>query len=187
MATILAKTGAQEPSLLLLLDEKAEVSESAKLLKKKMQESAGLEVEEEEPEEVEESDTISERRVVPQSVRARQLANPFLAPDFSLAEQRQVRTHRLAGWELLGPLFRSFEYAGDGAATSMHAAGPEHAEAARRPRADAAPGPADRRGRRRATAPSCSPTSPASARPPRRCSRPRPPTPTRCWWSPPTW
>ena len=56
--------------------------------------------------------------MVPQSVVSRQLANPFLAPDFSAA-QTTVRTHRLAGWELLGPLFRSFEYAGGGAPACM--------------------------------------------------------------------
>jgi SNF2 family DNA or RNA helicase len=55
---------------------------------------------------------IPERRVVPQSVVRRQLANPFLAPDFSSAEQRRSRSGRLASWELLDPLFRSFEQGG---------------------------------------------------------------------------
>jgi SNF2 family DNA or RNA helicase len=57
--------------------------------------------------------------VVPQSVISRQLANPFLAPDFSAAPQRPARARRLAGWELLGPLLNSFERAGAGAPASM--------------------------------------------------------------------
>jgi SNF2 family DNA or RNA helicase len=59
------------------------------------------------------------RRVVPQSVVSRQLANPFLAPDFSAAAQRTSGPRRLAGWELLGPLLSSFERAGGGAPACM--------------------------------------------------------------------
>ncbi len=72
--------------------------------------------------------------MVPQSVISRQLANPFLTPDFSAASQRTVRPRRLAGWELLGPLFRSFEYAGGGAVSCMPLPEPGSLEAARRPR-----------------------------------------------------
>ena len=49
---------------------------------------------------------------MPQSVVSRQLANPFLAPDFSAAPARRSASGRLASWELLGPLFRSFEQGG---------------------------------------------------------------------------
>jgi SNF2 family DNA or RNA helicase len=63
-------------------------------------------------------DPAAERRVVPQSVIARQLANPFLVPDFSAAQRARSGPRRLAGWELLGPLFRSFEYSG-AASSSM--------------------------------------------------------------------
>jgi len=56
---------------------------------------------------------------VPQSVVSRQLANPFLAPDFSAVPQRTSRPRRLAGWELLGPLLSSFERAGGGAPACM--------------------------------------------------------------------
>ena len=52
--------------------------------------------------------------VVPQSVVSRQLANPFLAPDFSAARPSGPRTRRLASWELIGPLLSSFERAGAG-------------------------------------------------------------------------
>ena len=58
----------------------------------------------------------AESPVVPRSVVSRQLANPFLAPDFEAAAERiATRARRLAGWELLEPLFRSFECAAPGA------------------------------------------------------------------------
>ena len=60
-----------------------------------------------------------ERRVVPQSVISRQLANPFLAPDFSAAPQRPATPRRLAGWELINPLLSSFERAGGGDSACM--------------------------------------------------------------------
>ncbi len=115
VATILAKTAARDTSLLQLLAEDSVVTDSARSLKREMLKAAGMEVP---PEEVQRSEApagsaATERRVVPQSVVARQLANPFLAPDFSAAAQsREPQARRLATWELLGPLFRSFEYGG---------------------------------------------------------------------------
>src|SRR5260370_3282844 len=61
----------------------------------------------------------SERRIVPQPVISRQLANPFLAPDFSAVPQSTSRPRRLASWELLGPLLRSFERARGGGPAFM--------------------------------------------------------------------
>jgi superfamily II DNA or RNA helicase len=120
IATILAKSAAVETSLLSLLAEDAKVSDSARELRRRMLESAGLEVPEEPEEEAEPAGPApTEKRVVPQSVVARQLANPFLAPDFSAARQTQVRPRLLAGWELLGPLFRSFEEASGGTKACM--------------------------------------------------------------------
>jgi SNF2 domain-containing protein/helicase-like protein len=128
IATILAKTAAQEPSLFALLAEDATISDSAKALRKEMIAAAGLAAEEEpEPEAAPETAPVAERRVVPQSVLARQLANPFLAPDFSV--QHKQLTHRLATWELLGPLFRSFEYAVAGATSCMPLPEPESLQA----------------------------------------------------------
>src|SRR5262249_56746066 len=49
------------------------------------------------------------RRVVPQSVISRQLANPFLAPDFSAAPPPAARPRPPGSWELLPPLLSSFE------------------------------------------------------------------------------
>ncbi|GAB2725486.1 DEAD/DEAH box helicase [Nocardioides pakistanensis] len=119
IATILAKTAARDPSLLVLLAEDAEVSEAAKILKNEMLEAAGLEPTPEPRRATVDTDTPAKRRVVPQSVVARQLANPFLAPDFEAARQTKVVPRRLAGWELLGPLFTSFEYAGNGTTSCM--------------------------------------------------------------------
>jgi hypothetical protein len=114
VATILAKTAASDTSLLSLLAEDATVSDSAKELRREMIAAAGMELEEDEEPEAGESDLLAapERRIVPHSVVQRQLSNPFLAPDFSAADERRPKARRLATWELLGPLFRSFEYGG---------------------------------------------------------------------------
>jgi hypothetical protein len=121
IATILAQTAARDTSLLALLAEDANVSDSAQALRREMLASAGMETP---PEAIEEPEAPAEvggaeRRVVPQSVISRQLANPFLPPDYEAARERSTGPRRLAGWELLGPLFRSFEYAGSGAPSCM--------------------------------------------------------------------
>jgi hypothetical protein len=114
VATILAKTAARDTSLLALLAEDAVMSDSARLLRRDMLRAAGVESLPDvvTPTRPAASSAASERRVVPQAIVSRQLANPFLAPDFESAKQVQSQPRRLAGWELLGPLFRSFEYAG---------------------------------------------------------------------------
>ena len=121
VATILAKTAARDPSLLSLLAEDADVSDAAKDLKREMLVAAGAEVpEEEEPEAEDESVVrVASKRVVPQSVIQRQLANPFLTPDFSGAQTRSAQPRRLATWELIGPLLSSFERASSGAVSCM--------------------------------------------------------------------
>jgi hypothetical protein len=121
VATILAKTAARDTSLLALLAEDAVVSDAGRSLKREMLRTAGMEPAPDEapPTEPEPANGANRRRVVPQSVVSRQLANPFLAPDFSSTEQARVQPRRLAGWELLGPLLKSFEYVGNGASASM--------------------------------------------------------------------
>ena len=57
--------------------------------------------------------TALARRMALAEAESRQLANPFLAPDFSAAAAPRPRTNRLGSWELLTPLFRAFEYGGD--------------------------------------------------------------------------
>ncbi|MEV5967671.1 DEAD/DEAH box helicase [Kribbella sp. NPDC051952] len=123
IATILAKSAARETSLLGLLAEDAVISEAAAALKREMLLSAGLEPPREEPK-PNEPTTPAEpaaRRVVPQTVVQRQLANPFLAPDFSAAPSRPPRPGRLASWELIQPLLRSFERASASASKTLPA------------------------------------------------------------------
>jgi SNF2-related domain/Helicase conserved C-terminal domain len=121
IAAILATTAVQDTGLLALLAEDCDVSDTARSLKREMLRELGIEPA---PEQIEPAQTSAvpadtERRVVPQSVISRQLANPFLAPGFSAAPQRASRPRRLANWELLGPLLSSFERAGVGAPASM--------------------------------------------------------------------
>jgi hypothetical protein len=121
IATILATTAVRDAQLLALLAEDADVSDAARSLKREMLRELGIEPA---PEEIAPTETATapagpDRRVVPQSVVSRQLANPFLAPDFSAAPQRTSRPRRLASWELLGPLLSSFERADGGAPACM--------------------------------------------------------------------
>ncbi len=120
IATILAQTAASDPRLFDLLAEDAEVSDSAHELKRELQRRAGYDVPDPEPEPgMDPADVLAERRSIPQSVIARQLANPFLVPDFDAAAPIRRPTGRLATWELLGPLFRSFEDTTPGAPVCM--------------------------------------------------------------------
>ena len=121
IATILAKTAVRDPRLLALLAEDAVVSDAARLLKRDMLRAVGITPAPDQvaPAESAPAPAGTERRVVPQSVISRQLANPFLAPDFSPARPSTVGSRRLAGWELLNPLLRSFERAEGGAPACM--------------------------------------------------------------------
>jgi len=121
IATILATTAVQDAGLMALLAEDADVSDAARSLKREMTRDLGIEPAPEElaPAETTAATAGQERRVVPKSVISRQLANPFLSPDFSAVAQPTSRPRRLAGWELLGPLLSSFELAGGGAPACM--------------------------------------------------------------------
>ena len=121
IAAILARTAVRDAGLLALLAEDASVSDAARSLKREMARDLGIEPAPEEiaPAQTATASADSERRVVPQSVISRQLANPFLAPDFSAVPQLTPRPRGLAGWELLGPLLSSFEQAGGGAPACM--------------------------------------------------------------------
>ena len=121
IAAILATTAVRDAGLLALLAEGSGVSDAARSLKREMVRDLGIEPA---PEQIAPAETASasagpERRVVPQSVISRQLANPFLAPDFSAVPQLTSRPRRLADWELLGPLLSSFERADRGAPACM--------------------------------------------------------------------
>jgi superfamily II DNA or RNA helicase len=121
VATILAKAAVRDASLLALLAEDANVSDAARSLTRDMLRDAGIEAATDEvtPPEPAAASATTERRVVPQSVVSRQLANPFLAPDFTSVRKTTAPARRLASWELLGPLFSSFERAGGGASACM--------------------------------------------------------------------
>jgi hypothetical protein len=126
IAAILAATAVRDAGLLALLAEDASVSDAARLLKREMERELGTEPAPEEiaPAETPAAPAATESRVVPQTVISRQLANPFLAPDFSAVPQRTSRPRRLADWELLGPLLSSFERAGEGAPACMELPAP---------------------------------------------------------------
>jgi hypothetical protein len=120
VAAMLVRIAARDTSLLALIDD-ARVSDAGRAYKATVMRAGGLEPPPE-PEPVEPPPPApgADRQVVPQSVRSHQLANPFLAPDFAAAAARAVpRARRLAGWELLEPLFRAFEQASPGAPACM--------------------------------------------------------------------
>lgn len=121
VATLLAKIAARDTSLLELLAEDARVSDAARAYKASVMRAGGLEPPEEpEPPAPAAAPAGAQKAVVPQSVISRRLANPFLAPDFEAAAERAAaRPRRLAGWELLEPLFRSFAEASPGAPSCM--------------------------------------------------------------------
>ncbi|WP_092619158.1 DEAD/DEAH box helicase [Jiangella sp. DSM 45060] len=128
IATILAKVAVRDASLLGLLAEDAPVSDAARALRREMLVAAGREpAEDEVPVAAPTASAVTapKRRVVPQAVISRQLANPFLAPDYEAvaaarpAQKSATRPRRLVNWELIGPLLSSFENATDGTTASM--------------------------------------------------------------------
>lgn len=135
IALILAQTATHDTSLLELLNEDAVMSDAARALTRKLMADAGMKVApvDDAPPEPPAAPAATERQVVPRSVISRQLANPFLAPDYSAARPARTPARRLATWELLGPLFNSFERAGGEASPCMALPTPSslHAEGGR--------------------------------------------------------
>jgi SNF2-related domain/Helicase conserved C-terminal domain len=119
IATILATTAVRDAGLLALLAEDSDVSDAARSLRQEMVRDLGIAPAPEPAAPVETAPAGTQRQVVPRSVISGQLANPFLAPDFSAVAPRSTRPRRLGGWELLGPLLSSFERAGGGAPACM--------------------------------------------------------------------
>ncbi|HWV27551.1 MAG TPA: ATP-dependent helicase, partial [Aeromicrobium sp.] len=119
VATILAKVATRDPSLFTLLGDDVELADDARALKREMLAEAGLGPKPDATAESAEETVVTKAdRHVPQSVMSRQLANPFQPPDFAAVPTR-TPVGRLSTWELLGPLFSSFEKASDGAPSCM--------------------------------------------------------------------
>ena len=134
LATVLARTAARDSSLLALLTDDAELLQGTAVTLRELRLAAGLEAPEPEPS-PEPAATVApsarpERQVVPRSVISRQLANPFLEPDFSAPVPSAPRPRQLATWELLNPLLRAFENASGGASSCMRLPEPSSLRAA---------------------------------------------------------
>ncbi|NYD72928.1 DEAD/DEAH box helicase [Leifsonia soli] len=130
IATILAKTAARDTSLISLLESESPSTATAQKMRRDWLLESGTELSPDDliitiERPVTKQDSVippelADKQVVPPSVKARQLSNPFLAPDFSrLSPAAPTPRRRLDSWELLGPLFKSFEYGAGGQAASM--------------------------------------------------------------------
>ena len=120
LATALAKTAARDGSLLSLLADGTPMLPGTKSIEQELRVKAGMEAPQAAPApEPDAAPAREERRVIPDSVRARMLANPFLAPDYSAPAPTRTRAGMLAGWELLQPLLRAFETSAEGEVSCM--------------------------------------------------------------------
>ena len=115
VATILARTAARDTSLLVLLAEDAVVSGAAASLRRDMLLAAGVEPA---PEEVTTTEAVA---VTPHDRAPGRAAVGRLPPAGQPLPRARLLLRRagqapgpgrLTSWELLGPLFRSFEYGG---------------------------------------------------------------------------
>jgi len=123
LATVLATTAVQDTGMLALLAPDTEVGDGARSARRDLLRAADVEPEPEPvvtaPRTPVSTPAVEAKHVTPRSVVSRQLANPFLAPDFSAASPDPAPTRRLGGWELIGPLLDSFERAEAGAPACM--------------------------------------------------------------------
>ena len=125
VAAVLARTAPRDASLLALLTPDAPQLPETRYALRELREAAGIAPSADEatagPDAPVAPSPRTERQVVPQSVISRQLANPFLEPDYSAARPAPAVSgpRLLATWELLGPLLRSFEQASGGAPSCM--------------------------------------------------------------------
>ena len=120
LATVMARTAARDSSLLAVLVDGAPMVDGTRMVMHELRQAAGIaDPEPTEPTGNGQAQSKPERAVVPQSVVSRQLANPFLEPDYSAVPLRPHRPKTLSTWELLGPLLRSFEEAQSGAVSCM--------------------------------------------------------------------
>lgn len=126
VATILAKTAARDTSLITLLEVDHATTPVAQKMRRDWLLESGAEVSPDDliiaSEPIKEEDSLSpelaEKQVLPVSVKARLRSTPFLAPDFSMVK-RSMPAVRLSNWELIGPLFKSFEQGAGGQSACM--------------------------------------------------------------------
>jgi superfamily II DNA or RNA helicase len=133
IATIMAKTASRDTSLIQLLTDTAPLSPAAQEIRRTMLMEAGNELSPDDLIVVTEAPVKpadEEKQVVPQSVKQYQMSNPFLAPDFSAVQAKPATAGRLNNWELIEPLFRSFETGAGGGAATMNLPAPRSLEAA---------------------------------------------------------
>ena len=127
VATILAKTAARDTSLIQLLEVDQATSPVARRMRRDWLLESGAELP---PDELIITDAapaaapvvpaaLAERQVFPPQGEARQMANPFLAPDLTARAPASTARRRLDGWELMGPLYKAFEMGAGGTAASM--------------------------------------------------------------------
>ncbi len=131
IATIMAKTASRDTSLIQLLTDTAPLSTAALEVRRTILMEAGAELSPEDlviVTETPEKTPAEDRQVIPQSVKQYQMSNPFLAPDFSAAQAKPATEGRLANWELIEPLFRSFEVGAGGGAATMNLPAPRTRE-----------------------------------------------------------
>lgn len=112
IATILARAAGRDTSLIQLVDKAAVPSDATKLLRRKMLEQAGLRaaVEPQLQEQVV-PQKLAAKQVVPAGIESRIACTPFLQPS-SARSSEFAPVMRLANWDLLGPLLKSFEQGG---------------------------------------------------------------------------
>lgn len=129
VATILAKTAGRDTSLITLLEEDHATSSVAQKMRRDWLVESGTVVAPEDLIITTEahvptvahvmSPELAEKQVLPLSVKARLRSMPFLEPEFVTPPVSGVPIVRLSNWELLGPLFKSFETGAGGGAACM--------------------------------------------------------------------
>jgi hypothetical protein len=127
VATILAKTAARDTSLIQLLEVDQATSPVARRMRRDWLIESGAELPADELIITDVAPAaapvvpaaLAERQVVPVAIEARQMSNPFLAPDLTARATGSTPRRRLDGWELMGPLYKAFETGAGGAAASM--------------------------------------------------------------------
>jgi len=127
IATIMAKTASRDTTLIQLLTDNAPLTPAAQEVRRSMLLDAGSELSPDDLIVVTEAPAVPadvEKQVVPQSVKQFQMSNPFLAPDFSATNAKPATEGRLNNWELIEPLFRSFESGAGGGSATMNLPAP---------------------------------------------------------------